>query len=182
MAQQDIAHLHGNGLQRSLARFDRPERISPRHAVGAGRNLDRAVLPRNRGQAKTDDDRIGRERQVRVLGKERALIVHVQLLVLRSRKRHIASPLIDNDPPVHKAADDFQHIRIEEELGRKARGIEWHREKITMRPSIRLRGALEMCEQAWPEGLPALFNEVRSEVLPQDAVALVLELNDRFLN
>jgi hypothetical protein len=48
------------------------------------RNFDRAVLPRDPDEAKTDNDRVRREDKVRKLWKERTLIIHMHALIFRA--------------------------------------------------------------------------------------------------
>lgn len=151
MANQDVTDLQRDGPHPNLVGLDRPKRVHPRHAMRPWCNFDRAVLPRDPDQAKTDDDCIRRERQMRNLWKERTLIVHMRFLIFRTTERHIAAPLVSDDPIVHEATHDVEHIRIEEERRHEARGGERHSEKMAMWASVRRVAAVEVRKQARPE-------------------------------
>jgi hypothetical protein len=159
MANQDVTDLKRDGLHPNLADVDRPKRVRRCHAMRTWRDFDRAVLPCNPHQAKTDNDRIGGEPEVKSLWKEWTLVVNMRALVLRSAQGHIAAPLVSNDPVVHKAAHHTQHIRIEEELRCEAGWLKRHCKKVAMWATVRLRVAPEICEQARPEGVSARVNE-----------------------
>ena len=69
-------------------------------------------------------------------------------------ERRIATPLIGNYPAAHHAAHDLQNPGIEEELRREARGIERHRQKVTMLTAI---GIVPILVQVFQENGPKCF-------------------------
>src|SRR5581483_11321816 len=182
MTNQDVTDLQRDGLHTNLAGLDRPKRVHPCHAMGAWRNFDRAVLTRDPDQAKTDNNYIRGESQVRHFRKEWTLIVHVHRLIFRTEQRHITAPLISDDQVVHEATHDTQHVRIEEELRRETRRLERHRKKMAMWAAVRGLAAVEIGEEARPERVSARVNEMRCEMVSQDAGAPVPDLADRPLN
>jgi hypothetical protein len=127
MTNQNVADLQWDRLQANLTGLDRVKRVSPRHSMRARRHFDGAMLRRDQHQAETDDNCVRREDKVGKLRKERAVIVHVQSLILRAAEGHVAPPLVSDDPVVHESTHDTQHARIEEELRRETRWLEWDR-------------------------------------------------------
>jgi hypothetical protein len=69
--------------------------------------------------------------------------------------------LVGDDPIVHEATHDTQHIRIEEELRGETRWLEGHREKMAMRAPVRRLTAVERREQARPERVAARLHQMR---------------------
>jgi hypothetical protein len=51
-----------------------------------------------------------------------------------------------------------------------------------MWPAVRLRIAVEICQEARPEDVSARLNDARWEVASQNAVAVVFELAHRSIN
>lgn len=182
MPNQHVTDLQRDGLEAYVVSLDSSKRVAPLHAMRAWRNLNRAMLLSDSNQPKADDDGVRGKRKVRNIREERTLIVNVGELILRAAQRHVAAPLVGDDPIVHQSAHDAQHIRIEKELRRETWRLERHRQEVAMRTAIRGGAAVEIREQAWPERLSTCVNEMGWEMFAEDAIAAALNVGDRVLN
>ena len=97
---------HVPNLKMDLAGKDRsrrhlPETLTPRHAMRTWRNFQSAVLVGDRHQAKACNQHIRRQKEIRMFGKQRALVIDMKLLVFGAFQWYIAAPLIRDYSVVH---------------------------------------------------------------------------------
>ena len=59
-------------------------------------------------------------------------------LIFGTTEWHVTTPLVGHGPLVHNAADDSQHVRVKKQFRGEAGWLEWHRQKMPMRPTVRL--------------------------------------------
>src|SRR5882757_3770527 len=103
----------------------------------------------------------------------------MHLLIVRTTKWDVTSPLIRNHSVIHCRADNLQYNWIKEELLRKTRWVEGHRQEVTMRTAIRLVGVLlEIRRKQGPEGLAACGDAFSREELRKDAEAAVVQFGN----
>src|ERR1035441_4852283 len=104
-------------------------------------------------------------------------------LVIRAAERHIAAPLIGNDPVVHNATHNTQHIVVKEEIRRKARWFKRHWEKVAIRAPVRLLAvSLEVSLENRPKRASAGIDQGPRKMFPEYTIAPVLDLDDLVLN
>jgi hypothetical protein len=104
-------------------------------------------------------------------------------LVLRAAERHITAPLIGNDPVVHDATNNTQHIVVKEEIRSKAWWLKRHGEKVAIRASGRLLAVgLEMRKENRPKRASAGIDQGPRKMFPEYAIAPVLNLDDLVLD
>ena len=171
MANQDVTDFERDSLHTNLAGLDRPKGVCPLHTMCTWRHFDWAVLTSDPDQTKTDNDCVHGERKIGSFRKERALVIHMHSLIFRASQRHVAAPLVGDDPVVQQPADDAQHSIVEEEFRHENRRLEWKGKKVAMGAPVRRRAAVEISQQARPESLAARFDHCRYEVVPENAEA-----------
>src|ERR1017187_10371009 len=104
-------------------------------------------------------------------------------LAIRAAEGHITAPLIGDDPVVHQAAHDTQHLLVKEEVRSKARWLKGHREKVSVRAAVRFVAVgLEIGEEHRPERTAAGIHQGPGKMSSEYAKAPVLDLADLVLN
>src|ERR1035438_4479783 len=104
-------------------------------------------------------------------------------LVIRAAERHITAPLIGNYPVVQHATHDAQHLVVKEEVWNKARWLKGHREKVAMCPAVRrVAVGFEISQETRPKRISAGIDQGPCKMLPEYAIAPVLDLDDLVLN
>lgn len=165
MANENIADFERNRYQRDFTRLYGLKGGSPGQPMRSWCDLERTVRRRNFNQPEADDHHVWRECEIRQFGEERALIIDMQLLILRSGERNVAAPLVGDDAVVHSGAHDREDSGVEEEFRRKAGRVERHGKKVPVRPAIRFAEmAAEVIEKHRPESVTASLDQRRREM------------------
>lgn len=143
------------------------------------RNLNRAIMPGHGGQAEADHQHVNGQLKVWNLSKQRVLIVYMGILVSRAHDRRVTTPLISHHSVAHCPAHDAQHHLVKKELRNKAGRCKRHRKKIALRTAVRCVSiAFDKGEQNRPKCFPAGVNSRFREMLPENAVAILLDFEE----
>jgi len=179
MTNQNITDLQWDRLHRDFRAFDRSKRIPPRQSVSTGRNFNGAIVQGHRDQAEADHQHVNGQLKVWNLSKQRVLVVYVGTLVTRAPDRRVTTPLISHHSVAHRPAHDAQHRLIKKELRNKAGCRKWHRKKMAVRPAVRcVAVGFDMGKQNRPKPFSAGVNKRLREMLPENAVAILLDVEE----
>ncbi len=147
--------------------------------MGAGCDFNGTVRTCYGDQGKADNQHVRRQRKAGRLLKQRSLIINVQPLVLRASEWDIAAPLVGHYLRVHCTTDDIEDLRAKKELRSKARWLERHRQKVTMRAAVRFVSmVLEVREENRPKGVSASIDHGAWQARPEYAVSVLLDFED----
>jgi len=137
--------------------------------VVAGCDINGTVRGCYRDQGKADNQHVRGQREVRYLLKQRALIVNVKSLILRAAERNITAPLVGHYSRAHCTTDDIEDLRVTKELRGKARRVERHRQKVTIRAAVRFVSmVLEVCEKNRPKRVSTSTDHAARQLRPQE--------------
>jgi hypothetical protein len=179
VSNEDIAGLEDDRFGFDLAEFDALRGFPPGQAVSTGGDLDRTILELNSGEREADNQKVRRQRQIRRFLKQGPFVVCVELLVRRPLDWNVAAPLVGDEALAERAADDGEHLLIEEESSREARRLEGHREEVAVRSAIGLVAIrCEVLGECGPECLAASFDERPREVGREDTESPLSKFDD----